>query len=118
MKKSLAIDKMYKLDTVIKILIRIVSVVMVYFIFYMIRSHYAYLPLTTYRVIVWTGIGILCNVGLWNITTRFAKKWKIISIVLYLPTILISTGAAPGNDVVYLLISIAILIKYFPWRKD
>ena len=66
--------------------------------------------------------GIVSNFGLYFITTKQAKKMKIIALILYLPTLTFSPiftfGLHVYLPILFIFVAIGILIKFFPWRSD
>jgi len=115
------IPMIFNNNKIIKILIRLASVCMTLVYFYEIRDNFAYLPLTFILATKWIIISILCNIGLWFITLNSAKKYKVIAVILYLPTVFISpmTTSLYGwlGAALFFALSILILIKFFPWSK-
>lgn len=99
--------------------VRTLSVVFVALYFLDTREQFAYQPLTFLRVSYWLIGSILYNFGLYFITTKWAKKWKLVSVLLYIPTLVIAPVKVGGHYWWFiLLLSILILIKYFPWKKS
>jgi hypothetical protein len=112
-------NKISLINKYIKIIIYFFCVLLIYFYFMEFRKNFSYLPLTLPKFLSWLFMSIICNFGLFFITTKLRKQFKIISTILYLPTLLVSPMIVPNNNVIFFyFISILIFIKYFPWRKN
>lgn len=66
--------------------------------------------------------GILFNLGLWFITTEYAKKYKLLALGLYLPPLLlmppITMCLMIYLPILYIPFSFFVLVKYYPWRPN
>ena len=67
--------------------------------------------------------GILGNFGLFLITTKVAKNFRLLSTIFYIPTLII-TPLVVGNflrhysTIFVFFLSIIIYYKFNPWRKS
>ncbi len=77
-------------------------------------------------ILKWIILSAICNSGLWIITTEWAKKWKWLSLFLFLPILLILPLLLPLGSwmggwfgaMIYFALMSFILVVYFPWRKN
>ena len=108
------------LDYKLKWPVRVLYLFLVLFYVYTLRQQFSYMPIPFQVYLKWTIICGLWNSGLWIITTKWAKKWKVISLLLYLPTLITSTILLPWpgwpSALGYFLFLLVILIVFFPWR--
>ncbi len=75
-----------------------------------------------YVTLEWTLISSISYSGLFIITTEWAKKYKWISLFLYIPILIVaplvcSYGTSLGCPTTFFIL-LAILVIYFPWRNS
>ncbi len=106
-------------DDRMKWTVRSVYVLLVALYVYTLRDHFAYMPISFLTIMKWTVMCAVWNSGLWIITTKWAVKWKLLSVLLYLPTMITSPFLAWGwvSAFVCFLVMLAILFIYFPRRN-
>ena len=105
-----------------KYFLRILSIALMFFFFYtLVGVSIDGLHVSLYANIKKIILSVICSVGLWVITTNWAKRWRWISTLLYLPVLLILPLAFWLYSSIFLIISfilfILILFIFFPWRK-
>lgn len=126
MKRYIEINQRdYKLCLFVKCLSIILVGLYVKFLYDAIFEWYAYTPQYFIRSFIeYTIIGMICNFGLFFMTTKAAQKFKVWATIFYLPTFFI-TPMVVGNYLSKYIISGvipfsgAIFIYYHlnPWRK-
>jgi hypothetical protein len=66
-------------------------------------------------------VGAFLYSSLWLLTTDFSKKWKFLSLILFLPAMFITPAVmlffSPYLAIAFLGIMPLLLVKYYPWRK-
>ena len=106
----------------LKFPIRIVYIGLVAFYVYTLRDHFAYKPISFLTLVRWTILGAIFNSGIWIITTKWARRWKRFSFLLYLPTLIVSPILLPWGGwapaLIYYSLALMVLIIYFPWSKN
>ena len=77
------------------------------------------IPFTTF--IQWILLSAISNIGIWGITTSLGQKWKVFTIILCLPTLVISPMLFFMRDwfivLAYSLLIPIIFGGYYFWRK-
>jgi hypothetical protein len=100
--------------------VRILYLFLVAFYVHTLRQQFSYMPISLWLYLKWTIICGLWNSGLWIITTKWAKRWKLLSILLYFPTLISSTILLPWSGwfsaLGCFLFLLVILIIFLPWR--
>lgn len=86
-----------------------------------LKNDFSYMPIPFTAFIQWTLLSAIFNIGIWGVTTRFGQKWKVFSILLCLPTLIISPMLLLiGNWFIILVYSLLIPVifgGYYFWRK-
>jgi len=104
----------------IKLIVRIVYVFWVISFAITLRINFSYMDLTFLLALKWIIFAGVLNSGLIVISSRWAKKWKFTSFLLYLPVLFLSPFQLPiGNWIsifILFIFFLTILIIYFPWR--
>ena len=114
-----------KLVACIRILSLVFIVFYVLFFFKYAFNWYAYTTLSFFWALtVYSGIGAVCNFGLFFITTKKAKEMKIFSTLCYIPTVLITpimviyALRTPWGIPIAFLGSIVVYCRFNPWRNN
>ena len=105
-----------------KWLVRGLYILLVAFYVYTLRELFSSIPISSWLCLKWIIFCSLWNSGLWIITTQWAKKYKLVSFLLYLPTLITSTIFLlwPGwfSALTFFFFLLIILIVFFPWRGN
>jgi hypothetical protein len=100
--------------------VRILYLFLVVFYVHTLRQQFSYMPIPLWLYLKWTIICGLWNSGLWIITTKWAKRWKLLSFLLYFPTLISSTILLPWSGwfsaIGFFLFLLVILLIFLPWR--
>lgn len=106
-----------------KIWIRILAVFMALFYFYTwvgisIDGIHVSLASNVIKFI----FSVICNLGLWMITTEWSSKFKKTALFLYLPTLVVSPLVFLCHSfvlpIVYFIFAVILLKSFSPWRID
>lgn len=105
-----------------KWLVRGLYILLVIFYVYSLRNLNSYMPASFWLYLKWIIFSSLWNSGLWIITTQWAKKYKLASFLLYLPTLITSTIFLlwPGwvSALTFFFFLVVIFIIFLPWRGN
>ncbi len=67
--------------------------------------------------IISMGYGVLGNLGLFFITTKWAKRWKILATILYVPSIFITPVVVGAFLSYFIRIIISIFMRSLTWES-